>query len=194
MNIAVYGGTFDPPTLAHEAIIEAALDQSDIDQLWVMPSGDRLDKPGMSSREVRLSLLHLMVTARFLDDPRLIVSEFEMDLPQPSTTIETYRALHATYPQDDFHFIFGADSYQDMPHWQEGTWLQSNLGMLLVARSGYELPPESERVRHLPFVEQQVISSTVVRERVRAGLDISTLVNPLIAGRVYEIAAAEAVQ
>jgi len=38
MNIALFGGSFDPPHIGHKMIVKQALSQLDIDQLIVMPT------------------------------------------------------------------------------------------------------------------------------------------------------------
>lgn len=38
MNIALFGGSFDPPHKGHEAIIKEALKKLDIDKLIIMPT------------------------------------------------------------------------------------------------------------------------------------------------------------
>lgn len=42
----IYGGAFNPPTLSHVAILQAVLEFAEPTQseVWVMPSGTRLDK------------------------------------------------------------------------------------------------------------------------------------------------------
>jgi nicotinic acid mononucleotide adenylyltransferase len=56
-KILLFGGSFSPPTLAHEAIIAACLDMKDFDEVWVMPSGDRADKVIAIQDEDRLKML-----------------------------------------------------------------------------------------------------------------------------------------
>ena len=38
MNVAIYGGSFDPPHIGHEEIIKQALKTLDIEQLFVVPT------------------------------------------------------------------------------------------------------------------------------------------------------------
>jgi nicotinate-nucleotide adenylyltransferase len=182
MEVAIFGGTFDPPTRAHEAIIDTALKRTEIDELWVMPSGNRTDKPKMMPQEDRLTMLRLMKNETFQDEDRVTITDFEMRLPQPTQTSQTLEALKQAYPEHSFWFIFGADSYYDMPQWRDGERLQKELGMLLVPRSGYEMPVAdnvvalSEQPEHL-----RDVSSTQVREKARLHQDISCFVCKAVA-------------
>jgi len=184
--IAIFGGTFDPPTLAHELIIQACLDRTDIDEIWVMPSGKRADKPGMRSELSRLAMLYAVKTSSFSDSPRLKVTDFEMRLPTPSQTHKTVKLLREAYPEHSFWHVYGADSYHDMPSWRGGVELQQVLGFLLVPRVGYELPDKSMTIRHL-FVEDIRISSTEVREKLKRGEDIGKLVSGAVSRNLCDI-------
>lgn len=181
MEIAVFGGTFDPPTLAHEGIIRACLHRTDIDEVWLMPSGVRDDKPGMQPDETRLAMLSIVRQDVFRAHPKLKISDFELQLPRPTKTYSTVGALEQRYPKEKFWFIFGADSYRDMHSWEQGEELRRRLGMLLVSRQGYELPPESDTIRHLAVIESGLgISSTKVREAIRSERSVNQFVSKAI--------------
>lgn len=38
MRVAIFGGSFDPPHIGHEKIIQKALEKLDIDVLFVVPT------------------------------------------------------------------------------------------------------------------------------------------------------------
>jgi nicotinate-nucleotide adenylyltransferase len=165
MEVAVFGGTFDPPTKAHEAIIEACLGRADIDEVWLMPSGVRTDKITMQADELRLQMLDVLVEDSFRSNIKLSVSTVELELPRPTNTATTYQTLTPIFPDHNFWFVFGADSYRTMKSWEKGDYLRSRLGMLLVERTGYELPPETERIKHVRVASAgDAVSSTVARQ------------------------------
>lgn len=178
MEIAIFGGTFDPPTKAHEAIMAGLLDQPDIEQVWVMPSGVRDDKQGMGSDAVRMEMLQLIQRERFAANPRLVVSDFELELPRPTRTYQTVDALQANHPNDHFWFVFGADSIETMHAWMHGERLQKCLGMIAIPRAGHELPAPAPNIRYLDV--QLGISSSQVRAAVEAGEPIAPMVSPAI--------------
>lgn len=186
-QVALFGGTFDPPTKAHEAIIEACLARDDMDEVWVMPSGNRADKPGMSSAETRMMLLETMQKETFANAGKLVLSQFEILLPVMTETYLSAQRLQHAYPDYQFWYVFGADSYEAMPQWSHGPWLQQNLGMLLVRRVGYVLPEPTDRVRHLAVGEivDQGISSSMVREAIMGQRSVDAYVSKAV---VKEIA------
>ncbi len=182
MEIAVYGGTFNPPTLAHEAIFAACLDVPGIDELWVMPSGERADKQWETSDEDRLAMLGLIKQTRFNGDGRLRISDFELEQGPPTETWRTTRALEAAFPEENFWLVFGADSYADMPNWRGGSWLQQVARQLVIPRVGYDMPAEDARLRHLYAELPEVpVSSTGVRTAVAETRAIDTMVSEAVA-------------
>lgn len=183
-EIAIFGGTFDPPTRAHEAIIDACLAQPTVDEVWVMPSGYRADKPGMQSNAVRTELLEVMRAVEYPENERIKITDIEQRLPQPTETCHTVDALEVVRPNDRFWFVFGADSYQNMPDWHRGTELRSRIGMLLIPRPGAELPPEADRLKHLAIDERHAhVSSTAIRAACALGIEIPG-VNPAVAAYI----------
>lgn len=57
-KIAVYGGSFNPPTMSHYEIMkmiieEVTVDGEPLDEIWMVPCGDRVDKKISTSGEKR---------------------------------------------------------------------------------------------------------------------------------------------
>lgn len=182
MEIALYGGTFDPPTNAHHAILQALLEEPSIDAVWAMPSGFRNDKLPVTGDFLRMQMLTHMCRQAFPGEDRLQVTNFELLLPRPTNTYRTLTALQETFPHDTFWFVFGADSVQTMPHWEHGNYLYQNLGMIVVPRPGYIMPAPAPNIRNLKAWKDTGpdISSTRVRAAVAAGISISGFVHPVV--------------
>jgi nicotinate-nucleotide adenylyltransferase len=178
-EVIILGGTFNPPTVAHQEIARGCLNETGFDEVWMMPTGQRRDKDIDTDHDVRLAMLGHMKQEVFADTDRLVVSDFELNLPIPTETSRTVGALAIAYPNKRFWFVYGADSYHNMPTWKDGEELQRTLPMLLIGRPGYMLPPESDRVKHLALSLDEAIasvSSTEVRNRAHARKPIGTLV------------------
>lgn len=189
-EIAVYGGAFDPPTLAHEAIIGMCLEIEFIDEVWLMPSGRRQDKPNMQDDDTRLAMLDVVHRESFDYDDRLVVTDFEINLGQPTQTIDTVEALKNRYAKDNFWFVFGADSYRTMPSWDRGDYLNQTLNMLIIPRLGEVMPATSTRIGHLAMarlsdsVISRGVSSTKVRQALVEQAPIDGMVSQAIASYI----------
>ena len=179
-QILVLGGSFNPPTLAHEAIIAACLALPGYDEVWLVPSGDRLDKIMAAPDEHRLNMAKIVQQKAFGNNPRIRVTDFELQLPRPTETYQTAEALARAYPNDIFCWVFGADAYADMPNWHHGDLLRKQLVMLLFDRGGHSFT-KTDNVRWMPRPDgQPATSSTAVRAALAAGRSVDGLVSPAV--------------
>lgn len=185
-EVLIYGGGFNPPTRAHEVITQACLEIEGIDEVWLMPSGDRKDKHFNSRDKDRLLMLEAMREEVFSDDPRLKISHFELDSEtRPTQTHKTVEALGQGYPDHHFQFVFGTDSYLNMHLWQRGKHLQKHLGMMIVPRGEIAIEP-APNVTILDVKTCPILSSTEVRSRVAEGLAIDHMVCQGVANYIKE--------
>ena len=177
-KVLIFGGSFSPPTVAHEAIIRACLAMPEFTETWLLPSGDRLDKEVAMSDRQRLAMLELVKKADFASDPRLVISDFELSLPRPTQTYQTVAALKERFPETDFWFVFGADSYLSMPDWPHGAELQRSLHMVVFGSLARTLPANAHYVKIDEYAD---VSSTRTRAALARGESLDGLVSPAVA-------------
>lgn len=178
----IYGGAFNPPTLAHVAILRACLDyaQSSDADVWVMPSGNRVDKTIAVDRDTRLEYAKAMIHDADGNAETASIQTLELDRPVAVETIDTLRELQATHPDRSFRFVFGADSTETMASWKDGQELLEKLPMLVVEREGSRINPLAKHVTRLT-VSTSDVSSTQVRQRLVNGEPVDDLVSPQVA-------------
>lgn len=186
----IYGGAFDPPTIAHQAVIAECLKLPEFEEVWVMPCGQRRDKNIKSSDYDRLAMLRLMRDEVFPDKQRLDIVGFELFLDYPTTTYLTVGVLATAYGNKDLWYAYGADSYQRMPSWPGGEELQRDLKVIVFTRNGEEIE-KRDGVKLVSMAGFENLSSTTVREAVKNGLDISSYICQSVAKyiknhRLYE--------
>ena len=173
----IYGGAFNPPTLAHKAILEACVSYAETQKadVWVMPSGDRLDKSIATSRERRLAYVAAMIMSAEASciTPKVVTTELDRTIMVE--TYDTVKELEAEYPDRKFTFVFGADSTETMASWKNGEELLEELSMIVVERAGSIVNPMARHAVRLE-VETPNVSSTQVRERLAAGMPVDDLV------------------
>jgi len=173
----IYGGAFNPPTLAHKAILDASADYAQTRQadVWVMPSGDRSDKTIRTSRDLRLAYINAMIES--IDNTEVVpqVVTTELDRTIMVETYDTVKELEDQYPDRTFTFVFGADSTETMAQWHGGNVLLETLSMLVVEREGSVVNPMAKHAVRMQ-VNVPNVSSTQVRERLAAGISVEDLV------------------
>lgn len=169
----IYGGSFNPPTNAHGAVLSACAKYRPQAEVWVMPSGSRYDKQLTLPVHHRLGLLAAFLSSQ--DDVAYSVEPHELYAAETTRTWRTVERLATEYPDRSFTYLFGADSYHSMPHWNQGERLQKELPMIVVPRHGSKPVAATSNVVVMP-VEAPKLSSTLVRESIAAGKPIDAFV------------------
>lgn len=178
----IYGGAFNPPTLAHQAIVEKCIDYAHIHdgEIWLLPSGERKDKTIAVQIDQRLALLEAFIKDIDAGDVPIRIEESELRRQQPTETCETVREYHEHYPDRRFVWVFGTDSLLSMPSWRDGDRLLRTLPMLIAERDGSVVTSLGKNCHYLG-VKTGGISSTEVRKRIIAGEEYGELVGRHVA-------------
>jgi nicotinate-nucleotide adenylyltransferase len=200
-TIGVLGGTFNPPHRGHLALARHARAELGLDRVLLMPaySAPHKGEEGDPGPQRRLEMCRLAVDGQ----DGLEACALEIERGGPSYTVDTLRAIKQSDPEAELTFIVGADMARTLPAWREPRALVELAGLAVAERedAGREevlraLAPLSADVAFLrmPLVE---ISSSIVRERVSAGVSIAGLVEPAVAEYIaahglYRAASAEA--
>ena len=185
MRLGVFGGAFDPPHAAHRALVEAALDQLQLDQLRVIPTGQAWHKQrALSPAHDRLAMARLA----FADLPRVVVDARETLRSGPSFTIDTLRELQAAAADAEIYLVIGQDQAAALPSWHE--WQEvARLAIICVAarpdptgatRALLPLMGLGQRCRQLNFPNLPV-SATDIRQRIARGHGVVPLVSDAVA-------------
>ena len=195
MRVAILGGTFNPPHLAHLLCASEAADQLGLDRVILMPvfTPPHKEVPEDPGPGVRLTLCELAVAA----DPRLEVSRLELDRGGASFTVDTLRELHARHPEHELTFIVGGDMAVSLPTWKEPRAVLELAKLAIAERSGALRRDVIERLtaeygedvtERLDFFDMPRldISSSEIRRRVAAGRTIRYLVPDVVANHVAE--------
>lgn len=187
-RVGVFGGAFDPPHRAHVALAEAALQQLQLDELRIFPTGQAWHKEReLTAAEHRLA----MVRMAFAQTPRIVVDERELRRPGATYTVDTLRELHAEQRQAQLFLVMGEDQARDFTSWREWQAIAA-LATLCVAERGASqggiaaleaLPNVSTRALQLPLMRE---SATEIRARVAAGQDIAALVAANVASYIAQ--------
>jgi nicotinate-nucleotide adenylyltransferase len=194
MRIGVFGGTFDPPHLAHLVLAEEARYQLNLERVhWVLTPVSPLN-PGMhlSTWEKRLELLE----SALIGNPHFEVSRVEIDRPAPHYTFETLGIIGEIFAQEEIVFLMGGDSLRDLPKWKNPQKLLANCQELGVMRRPGDKINMSKLESAIPGVNAKVkwVSAPLLEisgSQIRARLRVGEPVRYFLPERVYEIILAE---
>ena len=113
-RLGIFGGSFDPPHLAHIALAQHAIDQFALDELRIIPTGDAWHKTRtLTPSPHRLAMTRLA----FAPVAKAMVDTREIDRLGATYTIDTLQELHAAHPQDALFLFIGADQAQAFQTW-----------------------------------------------------------------------------
>ncbi|MBM7716336.1 nicotinate-nucleotide adenylyltransferase [Siminovitchia sp. FSL H7-0308] len=170
-KVGILGGTFDPPHLGHLIIANEALDQLGLDEIKFMPNQEPPHKKrntGTSATD-RLKMVELAIA----DHQKFSLEKIELERRGRSYTYDTIKELKERTPDADFYFIIGADMVEYLPNWYKIDELVKLVRFVGTNRPRFQLEtPYPIQIVEVPKVD---ISSTLIRNRVKAGKSVKYL-------------------
>lgn len=154
VNVAVFGGSFNPPHIAHVLAATYALSVG-FDKVLAVVVAQHAFAKELASFEHRVA----MAERAFAHCAAVEVSTIEASLPSPSYTVQTLRALHQRHPTWRLRLLIGADVLAELDRWNEPEEVRRLAPPFLLGRLGHPHPQTPAAI--LPEV-----SATAVRERV----------------------------
>lgn len=187
-RIGIFGGSFDPPHLAHVALARAAVAQLGLDELHILPTGQAWHKArALTAASHRLAMAELA----FADVPHAIVDDRELRREGPTYTIDTLRELRAEAPGAQLLLVIGADQAEALHGWRDSARIVQLATLAVAARArpdagappfdASQLPPGRWVPVELPSMP---VSATLVRALAAAGQDLASLVPPGVASYI----------
>ncbi len=189
LRLGIMGGAFDPVHIAHLVAAQEALTQFGLDEVVFMPSGQ---PPHKKRRLASPEFRYRMTVAATASNPRFSVSRLEIDQPGTDYTVDTLEYLKgALQPDAVLFFITGADAVLDILSWKDPQGVLARCTLLAATRPGFDLsrlasvlaslgagvvgtgPEAKVRVMDVPGLD---ISSSMIRQRIAAGLPVRYLV------------------
>lgn len=137
LNVAIMGGSFNPPHIGHIRTMEAVLDQCTfINQIWMVPTisiyGVK-DLVGFTHR-------YIMCKAATEGMPYIHVSDYEEQYQITSTwALMTTLSMDVRYQHITFYFIIGTDCLMNIDSWVNSALLIKSVPFIIVPRkrAGY---------------------------------------------------------
>ena len=203
IKTGILGGTFDPIHKGHIQMALSAAREYDLDEMWLMPNGSpphKNDRYIAAPPKERLAMTQLAiddVTAGMNPPCTFTLCDYEIKRRKTSYSYETMEHFCEEYPKRSFYFIIGADSLMDLTKWVKPERLLKTCVMLAIVRGtddeealrlqidrlGALYPGCDIRIVHMPKVD---ISSTEIREKLRAGERAEEMLTPSVAAYIRE--------
>lgn len=158
-QIALLGGSFNPPHLGHlmaAVLVRATLK---VDDVWLVPAFHHPFGKPLAPFADRVAMCAAMAADV---GPWLSVNEAEASVGGEGRTIELLEWLLPQHPDARFHWIIGSDILGDLPKWRAWDRVQTLVNVVVINRAGHP----AEGTLGPPLAE---VSSSEVRLRLARG-------------------------
>jgi nicotinate-nucleotide adenylyltransferase len=182
VRLGILGGTFNPPHLGHLVCAQEAYLELQLDQVMLIPARTPPHKPVDEEPgiEHRLEMCRLAVRR---DEGRMSVSDIEARRAGTSYTVDTLVQLQSESSENELYLIVGGDIAAGLGSWRDPERVLSLAGLAVAARPGTDRARIERTLGRLEGGERATffdmpeigISSTMLRDRVRAGVPTTYL-------------------
>lgn len=172
MKIGLFFGSFNPVHVGHLIIANYLVENSDLDELWMVisPHNPFKKRASLADDYTRYE----MVFKATEEHPQIKASNVEFDLPQPSYTIDTLTYLKEEHPEHNFVLIMGGDNLKGFHKWKNYEEILKYYEILVYKRPDYDLGElkDHPKIQIISDCPQMQISSTFIRKMIKAGKSI----------------------
>lgn len=164
MDIALYGGSFDPPHNGHVQVALKALEVLKIDRLIIVPA---YQNPFKSATHIGADKRLKWLKTIFKPYPNIEISDFEISQKRAVYTIETVEHFA---PKDGVtYLIIGSDNLASLSKWHRYTELNNAVTWVIATREGTPIPDGMIRLD----VNVPISSSDFKKHFIPLGLEAS---------------------
>jgi nicotinate-nucleotide adenylyltransferase len=161
VNLAIFGGSFDPPHIAHEQIALKICNELDIDKLLIVPT---YLNPFKSTSHFTPKQRFYFVDELFKDNKKIEVSDFELLQNQTTPSIVTVKYFIEQYKPNKFYLVIGSDNLAKLHLWDDFNTLKDLVEFVIVHREGYEV--KNDIIKFKEIILNMDISSTWIRNNL----------------------------
>lgn len=141
-TIVVLGGSFNPPTKAHTALLKSAVKQLDASFGIFVPSSKAYVERKMSKQKsftYSEDKRYAMLKAICDENPTLRVDTCEYGDDGRGHTYDTLCKLQKKYPEYKLIFVIGADKLTIVPRWRNSEAFFENFDFAVTYRSDIDM-------------------------------------------------------
>ena len=171
MKIGIYPGSFNPVHIGHLALANFAAEYGEFDEIWflITPQNPLKKRSELLDQNLRLAWLEKSVG----DYPKFKICTLELEMPQPTYTINTLQKLRIMFPENSFELIIGSDNWETIHRWKDYQLILKNFRTWIYPRMGTgKIVFNHPNVRMIKGAPKMEISSTFIRKAIRRGKDV----------------------
>lgn len=167
MKIALFGGSFDPPHLGHEAVIKEALQVLDIDKLIIMPTFINPFKNAFFADETQRFLWCKKLWGALA---KVEINDFEIRQRRPVPSIQSVSYLKKLYKSEKIYLIIGADHLATLSSWRKFNELCKEVEFVIAKRANITIPTNFKNLETHIDISSSLIRNSLNLEQVCEGI------------------------
>lgn len=174
-NVAIFGGSFDPPHLGHIAVIESLDKVQWIDKIIVIPSfHSPLKSQAAAAPEHRLEMLKIcIIHSKY--KKKIEISKFEIEQVRPVFTIETLNHFKSKNTQNNYYLVIGSDHLFQFKKWVKFEDILRLHHIIIINRNNntaqtlnnfilQEFTPQQQEHIHINLMPENKSASSTIRQ------------------------------
>lgn len=144
MNIAIFGGSFDPPHLGHDMIVKEALKSLNINKLIIIPTFLSPFKSEFGAPpNLRLQWCRSLWENL---SPKIIVSDYEASQNRAVASIDSVSYFKNKFNASRIYLIIGADQLNSLHKWHRYDELKALVSFVVACRDGIKIDENLQKL------------------------------------------------
>ena len=179
----LFGGTFNPPHVAHLRLAEKAIEGARLDRVIIMPA---FIPPHKAAPELLKSEDRFELCRRTFCGEKFEISDLELRRKGKSYTVQTLEELKKLYPDDEFFLIIGSDMLLSFKNWYRYEDILKYASLCVMTREKavsrktlFEYCKNELKLLSEDFIildsDAFELSSTEVRQKAKEGKNLSNM-------------------
>jgi nicotinate-nucleotide adenylyltransferase len=159
-RVALFGGSFNPPHVAHQLVALYVLETQPVDELWFVPTFAHPFGKALADYDHRIAMCELVAAPL---GSRVQVSRAEAELAARPGFVTSHTLDLVDHVAAQGHaprLVVGTDILHDAAKWHRWADVVARAPLIVVGRAGHPLPPGSTATN----VTMPEISATRVRD------------------------------
>lgn len=177
-RIAIFGGAFNPCTLAHKNVVDVILEKDIVDEIWVIPTYKHIYGKEMVEFKTRIEMLNSLffhcekVSVLDVDKVFSKVSSYNHSMIELMNNIRMF-------DDHEYYIVVGEDNAKTIEKWSNSEKLLDENSFIVVSRTTDDSTSDwyKKEPNHYLEIDNLDISSTIVRNNIKNGDSIENLVS-----------------
>jgi nicotinate-nucleotide adenylyltransferase len=161
LDIAIFGGSFDPFHIGHEKIITKVLKELPISKLFIVPT---FLNPFKNKSYINANIRLELIKDLYKNDDNIQIIDYETRSNHKVTTDKTINYLKQKYNLKRIYLIIGADNLKDIHLWYNFKKFKEYVTFVVISRDN--IPLDNIYIKPIYIELDENISSTILRDNM----------------------------